>query len=90
MWDIYLIITLILFILLFVSILTALIVQGQVIYDSITVESADTQNSTLPAEEDGDGANSQFSEATHEDNLVVGGLNNYLNEREDNDDEEND
>jgi hypothetical protein len=58
-----------------------------VIYDSIIVESADTQNSTPPAEEEGDGANSSFSEATDEDNLVVGGLDDYLNEGEDNDDE---
>jgi hypothetical protein len=55
-----------------------------VIYDSITVE---TQNSTPPVEEEGDDANSSFSEATDE-NLVVGGLDDYLNEGEDNDDEE--
>ena len=47
------------------------------IYDSITVENADTQNSTPPAEEEGDGANSSFSEATDEDNLVVGGLHDW-------------
>ena len=58
------------------------------IYDSITVENAETQNSTPPAEEEGDGANSSFSEATDEDNLVVGGLDDYLNEGENNDDEE--
>jgi hypothetical protein len=57
-------------------------------YDSITVESADTQNSTPPAEEEGDGANSSFSEATDEDNLAVEGLDDGLNEVEDNDDED--
>jgi hypothetical protein len=58
-----------------------------VIYDSITVESGDTQNSTPPAEEEGNGANSSFSEATDEDNLVVGGLDDQ-NEGNDNSDEE--
>jgi hypothetical protein len=55
-----------------------------VIYDSITVE---TQNSPPLVEEEGDGVNSSFSEATDEDNLVVGGLDDYLNEGENNDDE---
>jgi hypothetical protein len=58
-----------------------------VIYDSITVENAETQNSTPPAEEEGDGMNSSFSEATDEDNLVVR-LDDYLNEEENNDDQE--
>jgi hypothetical protein len=59
------------------------------IYDSITVESADTPNSNTPlAEEEGDNANSSFSDATDEDNLVVGELDDDLNEEKDNDDEE--
>jgi hypothetical protein len=56
-------------------------------HDSITVESADTRNGTPPAEEEGDGANSSFSEATDEDNLVVEGIDDDLNEGEDNGDE---
>ena len=48
--------------------------QGQIIYDSITVETTETQESitvgTSPPEEKGDGANSSFSEATDEDNLI--------------------
>jgi hypothetical protein len=62
-------------------------VRGQFIYDSIIVESADTPDST-PSAEEGDNANSSSSDATDEDNLVVGGLYDGLNEEKDNDDEE--
>ena len=61
--------------------------QGQVIYDSITVETSNTQDSTPPPEDE-EGANSSYSEATDEDNLVIeGGDEDILDEGDDEDNE---
>jgi len=46
--------------------------QRQVIYDSITVETSNTQDSTPPPEDE-EGANSSYSEATDVDNVVIEG-----------------
>ena len=60
------------FIILFVPISGETNCQGQVIYDSITVETSNTQDSTPPPEDE-EGADSSYSEATDENNVVIEG-----------------